>query len=53
LSGALALNFNPGLSVAMNLLLLECLISVEHLMPLKVLFISLFSVYFLNFLLKN
>jgi hypothetical protein len=27
--------FNPGLSVAMNLLLLEYLISVEHLMPLK------------------
>jgi len=34
--------FNPGLSVAMNLLLLEYLISVEHLMPLKVLYIYIY-----------
>jgi len=31
--------FNPGHSVAMNLLLLEYLISIEHLMPLKVIYI--------------
>jgi len=34
--------FNPGLSVAMNLLLLEYLISVEHLMPLKVIYIYIY-----------
>jgi len=42
--------FNPGLSVAMNLLLLEYLISVEHLMPLKVIYIYIYIYYLFIFI---
>jgi hypothetical protein len=53
LSGALALNLTQGFLLAMNLLLLEYLISVEHLMPLKVIYIFIFIFIFLFLFFKN